>query len=190
MQTLSRSSTRLESGFALRWALATAVGWLVGFVICEAFKAFFRSLSSDGAVIGTCVGIAQWLVLGERIDRTRWWILASIIGFAVGKAVGDALAVSIAGVVGIGLSGAAIGASLGLTQWVVLRRHVARAGWWVPASALAWVVGWIIGAGGEGAGEASGGPAAMAYLIGLVGAAVAGGISGASLIWLYRARPA
>jgi hypothetical protein len=196
MTNMTPPTPRADWGFGLRWAMATAVGWLVGFVICEAFKAFFRSISSDGAVIGTCVGIAQWLVIRPRISGTRWWIGASIVGFAFGKLVGD-LVVAQTGIENsliTGLGGAIIGASLGLAQWLVLRRYVAQAGWWVAASAVAWAIAWIIISwGGERAGEAVGEVVvtpASAYLVGLMGAFVAGLISGVALIRLFRARPA
>lgn len=187
MTTLERSPTRVEWGFGLGWVLATTVGWVVGFAVCEALKAFLENLFIDGAVIGISVGIMQWLALRGRINRAGWWILASIIGFAVGKAVGDAFAQAVPGAVGFGLSGAAIGASLGIAQWFVLRRHVAQAGWWVLASALAWAVGWGIISVVD---EAVGGPTGSAYVIGAAGAAVAGVITGAALVRLLRLRKA
>ena len=97
VMTLEPPLTRVEWGFGLRWVLATTVGWVVGFGICEALKAFLESLSADGAVIGISVGIMQWLALKRRINRAGWWILASILGFAVGKAVGDNIAQAVSG---------------------------------------------------------------------------------------------
>jgi len=187
MTTLGPPLTRIEWGFGLRWVLATTAGWVVGFAVCEALKAFVEDLFIDGAVIGISVGIMQWLALKGHINRAGWWILASIIGFAVGNAVGDAFAQAVPGAVGFGLSGAAIGASLGIAQWFVLRRHVAQAQWWVLANVLAWAVGWgIINV----VDEAVGVPTATAYIIGAVGAAVAGMITGVALVWLMRLRPA
>lgn len=187
MTALEAPLTRVEWTFGLWWVLATTVGWVVGFFVCEALKDFVESLSADGAVIGSSVGIMQWLALRRRINRAGWWILASIIGFAIGKLVGDGIAQAIPGAVGFGLSGAAIGASLGIAQWVVLRRHLAHAGWWVLASVLAWAMGWAII---NLVDEAAGGPIGTAYLIGATGAAVAGVITGISLIWLLRQRRA
>lgn len=37
--------------------------------------------------------------------------------------------------------GLVAGAVLSFAQWWVLRKHAARAGWWVPAHMLAWLVG-------------------------------------------------
>ena len=34
-------------------------------------------------VVGTAVGIAQWLVLRQHVDRAGWWILASTLSVAM-----------------------------------------------------------------------------------------------------------
>ncbi|HYN68837.1 MAG TPA: hypothetical protein VEX41_01345 [Candidatus Eisenbacteria bacterium] len=187
MAMLQSRLTRAEWGLALWWVVATTAGWLVGFAVCEAFSAFLRSLSGDGAIIGTGVGIAQWLVLRRQFSGARWWILASVIGFGIGKVLGDQLAAAVGGPVGIALGGATIGVAAGLLQWIVLRREVAAPGWWVLASTIGWAVAWmIIGTIEDGAA----GPSGSAYLIGVAGAALAGVITGATLVWLLRTRTA
>jgi hypothetical protein len=40
--------------------------------------------------------------------------------------------------------GPVVGALLGLFQWLVLRRHIQNAGWWVLANAAAWTAGMIL----------------------------------------------
>jgi len=177
--------TRSEWTFGLLWVLATTLGWVVGFAICEALKDFVESFRSDGAVIGISVGIMQWLALRRRINGAGWWILASIVGFAIGKFMADAIAQALSGTVGLVLGGAAIGTSLGIVQWLILRRHVAQAGWWALASTMAWAVGWAII---NLVDEAAGGPTSTAYLVGATGAALAGVITGGSLVWLLRVR--
>jgi hypothetical protein len=177
--------TPTEQRLALQWVTATIVGWVIGFVVCEAVKSFVATLFVDGLVIGASVGIAQWLVLRRRFSPAGWWVLVSIIGFGVGKAIGEIVVVGVPAVVGHGLSGALIGVSVGIAQWFVLRGHVARAGWWVPANILAWTVGWsIIGL----VEEAGGLPTLMVYVVGAIGAAIAGTITGIALIWLSRPR--
>src|SRR5258708_714987 len=182
MTSLKPPLAQVEWGFGLRWVIATTVGWVVGFTLCEALKAFLAAIAywvghigtPDGAVIGISVGIAQGIALRQYISGARWWILASIIGFAIGKVGGDALARAVPGVVGSGLSGAAIGVSVGLVQWFVLRRHIVYAGWWVLASGLAWAVGWSIISVVE---ETASGPTVTAYIFGVLGAAIAGVIT-------------
>jgi len=40
-----------------------------------------------------------------------------------------------------GLMGAVLGIILALAQWLVLRKHVRNAWWWLPANSAAWLVG-------------------------------------------------
>lgn len=42
------------------------------------------------------------------------------------------------------LLGAVTGPVLGLGQWLVLRRHVARPGRWIVANAIAWALGMVV----------------------------------------------
>ena len=186
MTALRQPLTRTDWRIGLGWVLATTVGWLVGFGICEAFKSFLESFTADGAVIGVSIGISQWFVLRQRITGVRWWIPASIVGFAIGKFAADAVVQAESGIVGVVLSGAVIGISSGFAQWLVLVRHVSRAELWVLASALGWAVGWVVISAVD---EAIGGPTAMAYVIGAIGAAVAGVITGTTLVWLLQSQP-
>ena len=55
------------------------------------------------------------------------WILATTLGWLAGWAL---------------LGEVGIGASVGIAQWLVLRREVANAGWWILASTVAWVASW------------------------------------------------
>ena len=78
-----------------------------------------------------------------RIERTRaewgfWlqWVLASILGFAIGAAIGNAVTDLI--------FTALFGAVGGFTQWLVLRRQIAGAGWWVLASTLGFALAPIV----------------------------------------------
>ncbi len=185
--TLGTPLTRADWGLALQWVMATTAGWVVGFAACEALKAILEFLAhppTDGAVIGLSVGIAQWLVLRRRINRAGWWILASIVGFGVGKDVGDMVAQAVSVAAGLGLAGIVIGISLGLSQWLVLRRHVPDAHWWIWATAIAWTLGWSIINSVDN--EGPGGSPGMAFVIGAIGAAAAGVVTAASLVWLLR----
>ena len=60
-----------------------------------------------------------------------------------------------------------------MLQWLVLRRQMPRAGWWVLASTVGWVVGMPLG-------DINGPPG--------LGAAY-GVITGTTLVWLLRQRP-
>ena len=183
MTAIRQPLTRTDWGVGLGWVLATTLGWLVGFAICEAFASFLQSLRADGAVIGISIGIAQWLVLRQRFGGAKLWILVSVLGFAIGKFAADAVIQTETGFVGLVLSGLVIGIGAGFAQWVVLVRHVSRAELWIVASALGWALGWVVIGTVD---DAIGGPTVMAYLIGALGAAVAGLITGTALVWLLH----
>ena len=108
------------------------------------------------------------------MDRAGWWVLASLSAVLCVAALVAAVPAFDPGL------GVAFGGSvLGLLQWLVMRQHVARAGWWVLASTVGWVAGGFL----SGAFEP--GVAGWAT-IGIV----YGAISGAVLVWLLRTRPA
>jgi hypothetical protein len=179
--------TPAERSLGLQWVAAMIVGWIIGFYLCEAFKAFVSTYFVDGLIIGSAVGIAQWLVLRGRFAPIGWWVVLSIVGFGVGKGVADASTAGLSGVAGYGLAGAMIGLSVGIFQWLVLQRRVSGAAWWVPANVVAWAVGWIPVSAAE-AGEDW--PILQVYGVGAIGAALAGIITGYALVSLSRSRPA
>jgi hypothetical protein len=172
-----------ERSLGLQWVAATVVGWLIGFAACEALQSFLTTVFVDGLVIGTAIGVAQWLVLRRSISPVGWWIVASVVGFGAGKAVSEWLLPGTTTTVGYVLSGAVIGAVVGVAQGLVLGRSLRSALWWVPASAVAWGVGWsAIGL----AENATGWSTIAPYLVSAAGAIAAGIITGIALISLLR----
>jgi len=83
----------------------------------------------------------------NNVGRGYWlaWVLASIIGFVMGALLGMSVAYGLFdrdvfdATIGI-TGGIVVGATGGCLQWVVLREKVARAGWWVLASALGFAI--------------------------------------------------
>ncbi len=95
-----------------------------------------------GAVGGGFSGLSQWLVLRRLIGKANGWIALTIATWALGWALWAA-AVAWSSSPNAVLSSLALlvgGAYSGLGQWLVLRRSVHRAGWWVLATALGWGV--------------------------------------------------
>jgi hypothetical protein len=83
--------------------------------------------------------------------------------------------------------GAVLGVVLALPQWAVLRRHVVRAGLWIPANSLAWALGMpLIFAGVNAAQATSSVVVALATIaIALIlSGAVVGAVHGVVLVWL------
>jgi len=124
-------SDRKQSIFAFDWGLvyywmmATTSGWVFGWLLLPAIAP---------VTAGVGASIVQCLVLVKRIPRAWRWILATAIGFLAGQILAFPVIPADMGV----LSGMVIGATAGLAQWVLLRREVHWAGWWIAISSLAW----------------------------------------------------
>lgn len=111
----------------VKWILATTLGWAVGLALGE----------SGQVAVGIPIGLAQWFVLRKRVERSELWVLASGVGWAAGYGLLVAFSPPQATV----LAGGAIGATLGVAQWLVLRLHLVQSWWWIVVSALSWGVG-------------------------------------------------
>lgn len=112
---------------------------------------------------GTAVGVLQWYVLRRALPKltlVSWWsatALGAFIAWSLGMIpstminmastdaapppaeMSDALMYTLAAVMGL-----VLGPVLGLPQWLVLRRHVAHAGLWIAANAVAWCWGMVV----------------------------------------------
>lgn len=159
---------------------------------------------------GTVVGTMQWLVLRRPLKSMRWrsWALATALGAFVAWTLGmipstfyltgadtattsttpmsDLMVYALAAAMGL-----ALGAILGVPQWLVLRRYIPKAGWWVLANALAWMLGMVIvfiGTSFIPAGEIALQVALLLLLFVVAAGATVGAVHGLALIWLLRSR--
>jgi hypothetical protein len=159
---------------------------------------------------GSVVGTAQWLVLRRPLQKIRWrvWALATALGACVawtlgmipstfmsfGSDTGGAASAQMSDLVMYALAaamGIVLGTILGVPQWLVLRRHLPKAGWWVGANALAWMVGMVVVFIGTSFIPAEGITLPVALLLllfVLVAGAAVGAVHGLVLIWLLRLR--
>ena len=171
---MNTERTNIGTGFWLQWVLASMLGFAVGAAMGNAvansippmvctqsfsdslidrltnFPCILQTLDLDLALIVVILGLAggfmQWLVLRRRIGGTGWWVPASTLGFSVALVIavgamrlgGDSVAAPI-------LLGVLFGILSGILPWLVLRRQLARAGWWVPAHLLGSLVGGAMG---------------------------------------------
>ncbi len=215
-------------GFWLWWVLATAVGVVVGSAAVVAFdlgvgtvigtydvpslRVFSVAFGAViGALIGAPVGLTQAFVLRQQFSGSGWWVLVSILGCSVGAGVGwvglffalfsgydfyDWTGATMAGAA----LGAPMGAVLGATQWLVLRRRVSLG---IGSSVLlglsvlsAWTLGGISGTTGGlavlfGTGNTTVnmpgfGGTLLVIMVGTIGGTVIGAVTGAALVWLLR----
>jgi hypothetical protein len=96
-----------------------------------------------GAVAGLVIGVAQWLAL-RRIGADVRWIAATAVGLAVGLGLGYAI-LGYGDTVGdLALIGAVSGLGIGAAQWWLLRGLVEGSLVWIPATAVAWALGWTV----------------------------------------------
>jgi hypothetical protein len=178
--------------FWLQWVVATSVGWAIGGVLLTALIGGLGDELGNvagGAALGLLAGTGQWLVLRRWLDKSGWWILASAGSFLLAASAGEVLQ----GALGENAGGLLLTIGLGLVpgtlQWLLLRRQVARAGWWVLASTVL-----VFAANLAGVGIASGiglkeSALEFGFVAGVVGGVVFGSTSGPVLGWLLR-RPA
>lgn len=166
------------------------------------------------AVEGLAVGTAQWLVLRRALPLLPWrsWALATAAGALVAWLLGmlPSTLLSAAGAAQAATSGAAstpsaaepslalqlllaagmgavLGPVLGVPQWLVLRRFVERAGWWVLANVMAWMAGMpmvFLATGLIQPGFSAPAIAGLVALGCLAAGTVVGAVHGAWLVWL------
>ncbi len=206
----------------LPWTFATSGGLFASWVLVYLMVGWFSEAVGEqlggeqvvngpvgGAVLvvllGMSFGTAQWLFLRQYHSQAGWWILATVVGFAVGVPVlawlrpwpgllaadPHSTVSEAAGYVGgWALDGAVLGLAVGLTQWLLLRQHLPRAGWWVLATAVGWVLTTAARGSLDVVSDTSylSGPAQVMLVISLLVTVVGalGLITGMSLVWLLR----
>jgi hypothetical protein len=180
-QRISRQ-TRLGLGFWFQWIIANAAGLAIGMAIRQfmfGLGPWATNTLVVGAVVGAVLGVAQFINLREHVGRAGpLWVLSNLAGWAIGWSVGWQVGWTVFQGLGINevftLIGALAGTIGGVIQWLLLRKQLYQAGWWIIANAFGWAAGMAIG---FAVGGAFGWP--------LIGA-VAGAITGLPLIWLLR----
>lgn len=152
--------TTLFLGRAAAPVLERDVGW--GAVMLGAAAAVILGILLEGLLVGS----AQARALRGALPGLPGadWIKATMLGagmaWLLGMVPSTLAALAAAGPSGSAapmteppalaqyglalLLGAVTGPVLGLGQWLVLRRHVARAGRWIMANAVAWAVGMVV----------------------------------------------
>ncbi len=155
MEQASTTRPRFDWSFWIDWQVATVTGIALCDGIGTGVLSLLRSQSWYIAaplflIVGyAVVGFAQWLVLRQLLPRSKGWILAGALGFLAGLGAGAGVFYLIQamnsycwwiGIVSILGAGMALGGIVGLAQFFFLRRHVARAGRWIPASIAAWTI--------------------------------------------------
>jgi len=141
------SAISIPIAWSITWAIVSRIVQVVGGTIQVAGQSHITEDFIGGYVLlpmlGLIIGVLQYLLLRRYLPRMVWWIPATVLGWALPFLLGlafvgwlPALAIDPvwSGVLGFAL----IGASIGVCQWLVLRRRIHRATLWVLASILGW----------------------------------------------------
>jgi hypothetical protein len=111
--------------------------------ITEDYLLMFVSLP----LVSLLTGVVQYGLLRRYLPRMGWWVPATIGGWLLGYApilgwdtLGAYLgaAAGIHGSWAIDLAVVVMGLSIGVGQWLLLRRRLPRAGWWIIANGVGW----------------------------------------------------
>lgn len=152
------------------WAAVTTFGLVTGML----FNAITTELLLGLIAAGVVIGWTQMLILKLQRARGRWtWIFNTTLAFATWGA-------ALPGFGGFNVwSGLTLGLLLGLLQYLMLRFRVERASWWILVNLIAWTIGITL--------YAILTPIVGTWLIGFtVSGLIAGGLTGAVLVWLLR----
>jgi hypothetical protein len=145
---MNTERTNIGTGFWLQWVLASMLGFAAGAAMGNAVTDWAFT-----ALFGAVGGFMQWLVLRRQIAAAGWWMLASTLGFAIAPIAAIAGVMAMSQVMSLDgnpmaapiLLGVLFGVLSAIMPWLVLRRQLARAGWWVPAHLLGSLVGGAMG---------------------------------------------
>ena len=190
----------------LWWVAYTTLGYFILGAVTIAVIRFMPGGLLLGAILGMgVVGFMQWFVLRRYLPGMRGlgWTLATVLGQLVGMILAFIVAVllgprlyltfassvetiggPIAQSVNAFVNGAVLGTIIGFAQWLILRRYLQAAGWWVSTTAVAMALSsvvsalWLPGIG-------SGGLVALPLTMSVTGVIV-GAFTGIILVGLLR----
>ena len=160
--TMQRTASGVATGkpglcvrLFLPWVFGTLfaaiIGWVtvVWIVFTSAASTWDRSDKAHraalwggmGILYGTLIGIAQWVVLRNRLRYGYRWIVATALGECVYWILAFAPDANLTSMGRGSLIGACGGLALGASQWTVIRRDLRYAWAWVVATVVGSVLG-------------------------------------------------
>jgi len=152
---------QLGQGFLVRWVVASGIGLMAGFIVYfmsvvgltteQGFVLRTLVSAGSGAILGAAVGGAQLLVLRSEVSGMNRWMVANLVGGAIGGVIALPLADAVGGAMGFNMAvftgSIVLGLSLGTAQAFILRERLLGSGRWVLAHAAGIPLGWALGRG-------------------------------------------
>ena len=93
-------------------------------------------------LLGLTSGALQYLLLKQFFSRMGWWIPASLAGWSLPIIVFQLIVSALIQIpespASMLITAVLIGFLIAFPQWLVLRRRLAKAGWWLAAGAVGW----------------------------------------------------
>jgi hypothetical protein len=138
--------------FLLWWVVANTVGATIGGFLARTIAGGLLSAGLGytydivsynilmGLLLGSAIGLVEWLVLRPYISDMGWWVPATTIGWASAFMIGAYAGAGSASYENSILFGMLIGTASSLAQYIALRRLITLAEVWVVVNALAWIV--------------------------------------------------
>ena len=93
-------------------------------------------------ILGLLTGLLQYGLLRRYMARMGWWVLTTTGGWIVGPLLLQAGGIFLKphDTFGAIVVFSGMGLSIGVGQWLLLRQHLPRAGWWVGANMAGWAL--------------------------------------------------
>ena len=109
----------------------------------------YLSMYAFVPIVGLLMGLLQYGLLRRYLPHMGWWVLATTGGWLLGPLlilISSWLNLWTYESFNIDLAFILMGLSIGVGQWLLLRRRLPQAGWWVGANVVGWgLLGLITG---------------------------------------------
>jgi hypothetical protein len=103
----------------------------------------YLSMYAFVPIVGLLTGLMQYGLLRRYLPHMGWWVLATTGGWFLGLLLiltSSWLNIWTFETINLDLAFIVMGLSIGVGQWLLLRRRLPRAGWWVGANVLGWAL--------------------------------------------------
>jgi len=192
------SKPSIDWKFWLLWTFATIFGLILGIAISLSVIIAISKITNIHEdtitnyiilpIIGFSVGIFQWLMLRKHVSWARMWIWLTTAGWVISFLLAFSLYNWLTSISGTeftdtwqkAIQFTLIAIFIGGFQWLLLKRHISRSGWWILANVIGWnAVGLLAGAG-----------AMVSVLESIPMGISVGAVTGLALTWLLQQSPA